>query len=58
VLVATFIPMVVNNVGGGSTGWAWLVPQSWFRITIPFGDNNFWLLAVFIIISAIPMILA
>jgi len=55
---ATFVPMIVNNVGGGTTGWVWLVPASWFRITVPFGDNNIWPLLAFSIMSAIPILLA
>lgn len=54
----TMVAMVLNNMGGGSTGWAWLVPESWFRITVPFGENHSWPLLVLIIISALPMMLS
>ncbi|HYE83387.1 MAG TPA: hypothetical protein VEG39_14620 [Clostridia bacterium] len=58
VYMATFVLMVMNHVGGGSTGWAWLVPQSWFRITLPFRDNNLWPLLIFAILSLVPVISA
>ncbi|MGI6746903.1 MAG: ABC transporter permease [Anaerovoracaceae bacterium] len=54
----TMVAMVLNNMGGGSTGWAWFVPESWFRITVPFGGNYAWPLLVFIVLSAIPMMLS
>lgn len=54
----TMVTMVLNNMGGGSTGWAWLAPEAWFRITVPFGQNHAWPLLVFIVLSAIPMMLS
>lgn len=54
----TMVAMILNNMGGGSTGWAWLAPEAWFRITVPFGENHAWPLLVFIVISALPMILS
>lgn len=42
----TMVAMVLNNMGGGSTGWAWLAPEAWFRITVPFGENHAWPLLV------------
>lgn len=55
---ATMLPMVINNVGGGRTIWVWIVPESWFRLTAPFGENNYGPLIVFMILSAIPTIIA
>lgn len=49
------IPMVLNNVGGGRTGWAWLASQSWYRTTVPYGENNIWPLFLFIVFSALPI---
>lgn len=54
----TMVAMVINNMGGGSTGWAWLVPEAWFRITVPFGENHAWKLLVFIVLSALPIMLS
>jgi len=54
----TMITMVLNNMGGGATYWAWLAPEAWFRITVPFGENHAWPLLVFIVLSALPMILS
>jgi len=54
----TMVAMVLNNMGGGSTGWAWLAPEAWFRITIPFGENHAWKLLVFIVLSALTMMLS
>lgn len=50
------VPMVLNNIAGGRTLWAWLVPESWFRITEPFGENKFWPLFLFALISLIPIL--
>lgn len=52
----TMVAMVINNMGGGNTGWAWLAPEAWFRITVPFGGNHFWPLLVFIVLSALQMV--
>lgn len=54
----TMVAMVLNNMGGGSTGWAWLAPEAWFRITVPFGENHAWPLLVLIVLSALPMMLS
>ncbi|KUO49869.1 MAG: hypothetical protein APF76_01100 [Desulfitibacter sp. BRH_c19] len=54
----TMVAMVLNNMGGGSTGWAWLAPEAWFRITVPFGENHAWPLLVFIVLFALPMMLS
>jgi len=54
----TMVAMVLNNMGGGATYWAWLAPESWFRITVPFGENHAWPLLVFIVLSALPMMLS
>ena len=53
-IFASFIPMGLNNVEGGNTAWVWFVPQSWFRLTVPFGENNFIPLIAFAVLSAIP----
>lgn len=50
--------MVLNNIGGGATHWAWLAPEAWFRLTVPFGENNFWPLLIFMVLSAVPVILS
>lgn len=31
------------------------MPESWFRLTVPFGENNFWPLVVFTVLPAIPI---
>ncbi|RBP57011.1 ABC-2 type transport system permease protein [Alkalibaculum bacchi] len=54
----TMVAMVTNNMGGGSTGWAWLAPESWFRITLPFEGNLAWPLLIFIVLSALPMMIS
>nr|WP_312579225.1 hypothetical protein [Sedimentibacter sp.] len=54
----TMVAMVINNMRGGATYWAWLAPEAWFRITVPFGENNAWPLLFFILLSALPMILS
>lgn len=54
----TMLAMVLNNLGGSSTGWAWLAPEAWFRLTVPFGENYVWPLLVFIVLSALPIILS
>lgn len=54
----TMVTMVLNNMGGGNTGWVWLAPESWFRITVPFEKNYAWPLLVFIVLSALPMMLS
>ncbi len=58
VYMLTMIAMAVNNMGGGATFWAWLAPEAWFRLTVPFGENHAWKLLVFIVISALPMMLS
>lgn len=54
----TMVAMVLNNMGGGATFWAWLAPEAWFRITLPFGENSPWPLLVFILISVMLMMLS
>jgi len=54
----TMVTMVLNNMGGGATYWAWLAPESWFRITVPFWGNHAWPLLVFVLLSALPMMLS
>lgn len=56
--LVTMVAMVINNMGGGSTSWVWLAPESWFRITLPFGGNHAWKLLIFIVLAALPMILS
>jgi ABC-2 type transport system permease protein len=58
VYMLTMVAMVINNMGGGYTGWAWLAPEAWFRITVPFGGNYSWKLLIFIVLSALPMMLS
>lgn len=58
VYMLTMVAMVLNNIGGGYTGWAWLAPEAWFRITVPFGDNYAWPLLFLIVLSALPMMLS
>lgn len=48
--------LIWNNVGGGYTGWAWLAPQAWYRLTKPFAGNDRGALLALFILSAIPMI--
>ena len=54
----TMVAMVLNNMGGGATFWAWLAPEAWFRITVPFGANHAWPLLIFVILSALPIMLS
>ena len=54
----SMVPMIINNIGGGNTLLVWLVPESWFRITSPFGESNFSPLLVFIVLSIIPIVFA
>lgn len=54
----TMIPMVLNNIGGGRTFWVWFAPESWFRITAPFGANYYWPLILLLIASITPMAIA
>jgi ABC-2 type transport system permease protein len=58
VYMLTMVAMVLNNIGGGYTGWAWFAPEAWFRITLPFGGNHAWKLLIFIVLSALPMVLS
>ena len=53
-----FLLFIWNNIGGSYTGWAWLAPLSWHRITRPFDGDRGWALIVFAILSAIPIIMA
>lgn len=54
----TMVTMVLNNMGGGATYWAWFAPEAWFRLTVPFGKNQVWPLLVFMILSALPIMLS
>lgn len=54
----TMVPMVLNNIAGGRTLWAWFAPESWFRITEPFGGNYFWPLILFVLLSLVPMVVS
>ncbi|WP_071393358.1 ABC transporter permease [Bacillus tuaregi] len=58
VYMFTMVAMVLNNMGGGSTYWAWLAPEAWFRLTIPFGENHAWPLLVFIVSSSLLMLIS
>ncbi len=44
---STYFTMVMNNLSGGISGWIWLAPESWYRLTVPFGSNFVWPLFVF-----------
>lgn len=39
--------MVLNNVNGGYSAWAWLNPGAWFRVTAPFAENHILPLFIF-----------
>lgn len=54
----TMVPLMINNMGVGNTFWVWLAPESWYRITIPFGENNYLPLSVFLVLTIIPVIFA
>lgn len=54
----TMVPLMINNMGGGNTYWVWLAPESWYRITIPFGENNYSPLSVFFVLTIIPIMFA
>lgn len=54
----TMVPMMINNTKGGNTFLVWLVPEAWFRITSPYGENNFSSLLIFIVLSVIPIVFA
>ncbi|MBR0600278.1 ABC transporter permease [Sinanaerobacter chloroacetimidivorans] len=58
VYMLTMVAMILNNIGGGSTGWAWLAPEAWFRITVPYEGNHAWKLLIFIVLSALPIMLS
>ena len=45
---STYFTMVMNNLSGGFSGWLWLAPQSWYRSTVPFGENAVWPLFAFV----------
>ncbi len=46
--------LILNNGSGGYTGWAWIAPMAWHRLTQPFAGNHGWVLIYFIVLSAIP----
>lgn len=54
-LGAGFVPMVINNMGGGYTGWAWLAPMIWYRLTQPFAEDQGWGLLGMLLLSAAPV---
>ena len=54
----SMVTMVINNMGGGNTGWVWFAPESWFRVTLPFAGNHVWPLLVFVLLSALLMMLS
>ncbi len=58
VYMLTMVAMVLNNMGGGATYWAWFAPEAWFRITVPFLENHAWPLLVFMMLSALPIMLS
>lgn len=58
IYMLTMVAMVLNNIGGGATYWAWLAPEAWFRITLPFGGNHAWKLLIFIVLSGLPIMLS
>lgn len=58
VYMLTMVAMILNNIGGSYTGWAWLAPEAWFRITLPYGGNHAWKLLFLIVLSALSMILS
>ncbi|GMA08345.1 tetronasin ABC transporter integral membrane protein [Tetragenococcus halophilus subsp. flandriensis] len=54
----TMVAMVMNNIQGGDTYWIWFAPEAWFRLTVPFGENDFWPIFFFILLSVLPMVLS
>lgn len=58
IYMLTMVAMVLNNMESGTTGWAWLAPEAWFRITVPYGENHAWPLLAFIVFSALPIMLS
>lgn len=50
--------LILNNGGGGYTGWAWITPMAWHRLTLPFADNHSWVLIYFVVLSVIPVVAA
>ncbi len=47
----TMIFMVLNNINGGYSHWAWLNPSAWFRVTAPFAENNIRPFGIFFILT-------
>ncbi len=47
--------LILNNGSGGYTGWAWIAPMAWHRLTLPFAENNVWVFFYFIILFAVPV---
>ena len=58
VVGAGILLLILNNGGGGYTGWAWIAPMAWHRLTQPFAGNNVWVFIYFLALSAIPALLA
>ncbi len=50
--------LILNNGGGGYTGWSWIAPMAWHRLTRPFVDNHGWVLLYCMVLSAIPAVAA
>lgn len=46
--------LILNNGNGGYTGWSWIAPMAWHRLTLPFAGNHGWVLFYFVFLSAIP----
>ncbi|WP_006524610.1 hypothetical protein [Desulfoscipio gibsoniae] len=55
---STYFTMIMNNLSGGFSGWLWLAPQSWFRGTVPFGENAIWPFFVFALMCALTVFCA
>ncbi|MFZ7103768.1 MAG: ABC transporter permease [Peptococcaceae bacterium] len=58
VLGVVFLLFIRNNVNGGYTGWAWFTPMAWYRLTQPFAGNHYWVLLVFVFLTAVPAAVA
>lgn len=50
--------LLLNNSGGGYTGWAWIAPMAWHRLTQPFTGNYGWVFIYFLALTAIPILLS
>ncbi|MFO7169976.1 MAG: hypothetical protein DIU80_018290 [Chloroflexota bacterium] len=54
-VAASLVTMVLNHAGGGYTGWAWLSPLSWYRVTRPFAGDDGRAMLVLAALSAAPI---